>query len=143
MHGITQSSVFPAVLAALIVVIGWFVTNMMTASRETNARRAALRAAYIADAYEKLAMASNRNITTEHATMMELAVAKIQLYGTPEEIAGLNVFLDGWEKEQPDGKPRGDIDPILKALRDSLRREHKMAPLDGPVRWIRPLGGAK
>lgn len=128
-----------ALAAALVVAIGWIVSAYMAAAQ----RRAEARTAYLVEAYDDLALSSNRLLTPEYARMLETAVAKIQLYGNEEEIAAVNHLLDTWERPQPDGKPRADIDPALVTLRNSLRRELGLSAISGQVRWIRPLGGLK
>jgi hypothetical protein len=140
-HLVTLAS---AILAAVVVMIGWFITNKFSIERENSNRRAEMRTAYIVDAYERLALAANRpEITPEFSRMLELAVSKIQLLGDNTEISAVNHFLDTWGTPQPDGRPRGELDPLLFSLRASLRSELSLPKVDGPVRWIRPMGGAR
>ncbi len=132
-----------AAIAGSIVAGGWFIPNRQTSERDNRNREQALMATYLTEAFEMLANAANRSLTPEHAKLMENAVTKIQLFGSPEEIRAVNLFLDSWEKPQPDGRPRGNLDPLLLSLRNSLRERLSLPRLDGPVRWIRPLGGAQ
>jgi hypothetical protein len=132
-----------ALMAALVIAAGWFITNRLAQTLATRNRREETRVAYIVDAYEKLANAANRAMTPEHARMIEQAIAKIQLLGTNEEIAAVGHFLDTWDKPQPDGIPRGDLDPLLSSLRNSLREQLSLSKVSGPIRWIRPMGGRK
>jgi hypothetical protein len=133
-----------AALAAVIVAIGWFVTNWQTSNRENRNREQSMMSGYLAEAFEALANAANRpELTVEYARLIETAVAKIQLFGNTIEVNAVHLFLDEWEKPQPDGRPRGNLYPLLFALRNSLRQRLSLPPLKTPVRWIRPLGGAQ
>ncbi len=130
-------------VATAALVIGWFLNSRLTSNRDDTNRRHQMVTGYLIEAYDELTMASNRDLTPEFARMMESAVAKIQLFGTPEEIQAVHAFLDEWQRPQPDGRPRGSLDPLLLLLRNSLRQEISLPAVAGQVRWIRPLGGAQ
>jgi hypothetical protein len=134
-------TIVSTIFGAILVVVGWFLGNYLTNEQALRNRQAELRTAYMIDAYEKFATAANREMTPEYAAMIETAVAKVQLFGTPAEIGAVNHFLDTWNQPQADRIPRGDLNPILFALRDSLRQEIALPRIEGPVRWIRPFGG--
>lgn len=132
-----------AVLGVMLTVVGWFANNWLIAAREHKNRKEEMRIEYLMEAFDKLSFAANRpELTPEFARMMEIAISKIQLFGTAEEIRLVHEFLDEWrESEKKTGQPRGSFDPILFELRNSLRAALSQDPIDGPVRWIRPLGG--
>jgi hypothetical protein len=129
------------IFGAALIVGGWFLNSHLVNEQALHNRQAELRTAYMVDAYEKFATASNREMTPEYASMIESAVAKVQLFGTEKEVDAVNHFLDTWNQPQPDHIPRGDLNPILFALRDSLRQEIALPKIEGPVRWIRLRGG--
>jgi type II secretory pathway pseudopilin PulG len=142
--GLTVShlvSLVSAGLAATIVMVGWY----LTAAQAVKNRQAELRTAYIVSAFEDLALAANRPLpmTPENILKFETAVAKVQLFGNDAEIKAINHFIDTYTQPQSDGIARGELDPALFALRDSLRRELRLTPVEGPVRWFRPQGGGR
>jgi hypothetical protein len=136
-----QATILSATIAALIVAGGWFMTNWLATKREHANRRREIRLAYLFDAYDKLSASANRQLTPEFARSMEVAISKIQLMGTLDEIRLSHVFLDEWSRKQSDGRPRANLDPLLFELRNNLRREIELPPVNTPVRWIRPEGG--
>jgi hypothetical protein len=133
----------PAVMAAFVVVIGWFITNWLTTSREHKNRQNEMRIAYLIDAYEKLTSSANRQQDETTANKMSEAVAKIQLLGNPEEIKLLHKFLDEWDRTAQTGQPKASLDPLLQELRRSLREELELLEVKSAIRWVRPLGGAR
>jgi hypothetical protein len=136
-----------AVFAAVVAIWGWSKTNKYTVERDHKNREKEARVAYLVDAYEKLALYANRPPAPEFSRMLEIAVAKIQLFGTAEEIGHLHAFVDQWaQKEAAKERPSGNIDPLLKALRNRLREELSLPPVPADrdaIRWIRPEGGAQ
>jgi len=101
---------------------------------------------YLVDAYEAFAMAANRPPTDEnkeYARKLELAVAKIQLFGSPDEIRTVQDFLHEYVQPRPEGTPRADLDRLLFLLRNSLRVRLALLNVDSAVHWFRPFGGAQ
>jgi hypothetical protein len=140
-------AVFAAGVAAGVAIWGWSKTHKYTIERDHKNREKEARIAYLIGAYDNLALSANRPPTPEFNRMLETAAAKIQLFGTAEEIGHLHAFLDQWaQKEAAKQRPSGNIDPLLKALRNRLREELSLPPVpvdrDG-IRWIRPEGGAQ
>jgi hypothetical protein len=73
----------------------------------------------------------------------EIAVAKIQLFGSPDEIRTVQDFLQEYGQPQPDGISRADLNRLLFLLRNSLRERLALQKIDSPVHWFRPFGGAQ
>jgi hypothetical protein len=82
-------------------------------------------------------------MTPEFARMIEEALARIQLYGSPNEITLVHSFLAEWEATGRQGQPRASLDPLVFALRNALRKEMGQPAVDSQVKWIRPMGGAQ
>jgi hypothetical protein len=137
-----DTSQWIAVLSVVAVVIGWFASSWLQSTRERKRRQDEMRVAFLAEAYERLALISNRSLTDEVARSIETAVAKYSLSEIPKAIKLVHRFLDEWaESEQKTGQGRASLDPLLFALRDSLRRELSLSKVRSPVRWLRPRGG--
>jgi hypothetical protein len=135
-----DQSLINTLIASVIVVIGWPASIYI----QNENRKNEIINSYLIEAYQDLALSSNRVLTPEYAKMMETAVAKIQLYGNAEDVAAVHEFLKEWHKQYPDGKARGDLNPILFTLRNSLRKNLELPPLQGEdakIHWFRPLGG--
>jgi hypothetical protein len=144
MAEILNVSQWIAVISLVTVVLGWFASSWLSSKRERKRRQDEMRLSYLVDAYEKLALASSRALNDELARSIESAVAKIQLFGTLNDIKLVRQFLDEWRAtEQQTGQGRASLDPLLFALRDSVRQELSLpAAPRSPIRWIRPMGGA-
>jgi|HubBroStandDraft_6_1064221.scaffolds.fasta_scaffold1064554_2 hypothetical protein len=139
-------AVAAAGVAAGVAIWGWSKTHKYSIERDHKNREKETRIAYLVDAYDKLALYANRVPTPEFSRMLEIAVEKIQLFGTAEEIGHLHAFLDEWAQTAAAGRARASIDPLLKALRNRLREELALAPVPADrdnIRWIRPEGGAQ
>src|SRR5262245_47962855 len=136
------------VVTSLIVIIGWWVVHRLTVDRDSRNREAQMVTGYLVETYEKIA--NYGNIDPEKldkadwvafARMLETAVAKVQLFGTPEQIRLLHDALDQWaETEKRTGKPSISVDAMLFDLRNDLRKRLSLCAVNSPVRWVRPLG---
>jgi hypothetical protein len=140
-------AVLVAGVAAGVAILGWSKTNEYMVERDHKNREKEARIAYLVDAYDKLAFSANRPPSPEFNRMLEIALEKIQLFGTAEEIGYLYAFIDEWARREAAGqRPSGNIDPLLKALRNRLREELSLPPVPADreaIRWIRPEGGAQ
>jgi hypothetical protein len=104
-----------ALLAALMIAFGWVVA----ANQQYRNRQQEMKVAYLVDAYDKLALSANRELTPEFATMLETATAKIQLFGSPEEIRLLHRFLDEWGKNRQPARKLGPA-TVCEGVRNKL-----------------------
>jgi hypothetical protein len=98
---------------------------------------------YLVDTYEGLALATNGELSAEEENKMRLALAKIQLFGSKKEIDLVNKFFDEWQRQQPDGRPRASLDPLLFEIRNSIRGRLDLDPVESPIHWLRPRGGLR
>jgi hypothetical protein len=137
------------IIGWLLIIIGWGIVHRLAVNRDRRNRQAEMAIAYLADAFEKIALYANRrpeDLRQEDLAtfvrMLESAVAKIHLFGTPRQISILNKALDEWDKSAITGRPQMQVDPLLSALRNDLRRRLSLPFINTPLRWIRPLGGA-
>jgi len=83
-----------------------------------------MRIEYLLAAYRRLEGASNRAITSAHEADIESALTDIQLLGSPSQVALAHDFANSFAKER-----RADSGPLLDDLRDSLRRELLLDPV--------------
>ena len=114
------SNFITAIISTAVIIVGWAVAHRLTVRRDTLAKRRDLRVQYLLDAYRRLEDAANRPLDSlpEAKRAFESAVADIQLLGTSEQIDALLKYLNQLTKEGG-----GNVDPVLKLLRDDLRKE--------------------
>ena len=109
-----------ALFSAAIIIVGWIVAHRFNLKRDTLAKRRDLRIQYLLNAYRRLEDTANRPLDSlpDAKRAFESAVADIQLLGTREQIEALLKYMNQFTKEGG-----GNIDPVLKLLRDDLREE--------------------
>lgn len=109
----------PILIPAGVVILGWIVAHELNVRRDTLAKRRDLRVQYLIEAYRKLEDNAGRiNALPEVKRTFESAVADIQLLGTRTQIDALLLFLQQFKDNTNE-----TIDPVLKLLRDDLRKE--------------------
>jgi hypothetical protein len=121
------SSIAPAVIATvisalvttIIAVAGWVVGHRTNVRRDALQMRKDLRVRYLLDAYRRVEDSTGRSLEDVPGAKraIESASADIQVLGTKAQIAVLLPYLAGFSK----GETR--IEPLLKILRDDLRKE--------------------
>lgn len=106
-------------IAALVVVIGWYVVHRSNMARDRANKRHDMIVEYLLEAYRRLEKAANReDKTEEQAVAFESAVADIQLLGSPDQITKTVEYLEAHASVGG-----GTIDNVLSLLRDDLRKE--------------------
>ena len=118
---------------AAIVVAGWFFGHWLTARRELSSRKREARLKALEAAYMRLATSSNRELTPELLDKLETFVSEIQLYGTPKQVELMSQLVQAFIR------PPGVVsfDELLRDLRDTIREQLALEPLQGPVWWLR------
>jgi hypothetical protein len=127
------TSLLPILIPAAIVILGWIAAHELNVRRDTLAKRRDLRVQYLIEAYRKLEdNAGRQNSLPEVKRAFESAIADIQLLGTRAQIDALLIFL-----QQFKDNTNGNIDPVLKLLRDDLRKELNLESSLTPVHQFR------
>ncbi len=118
MGGVWQG-VAPLLAAILGAVLGGFVVHLLTSRREAVGVRRAQRIDYLIAAYRRLIRASNRpRLTRKYVNDLESAFADIMLLGEKDEISAAHAFMVEFTETLD-----GSLDPVIGALRRSLRDE--------------------
>jgi hypothetical protein len=120
-------------IPATIAVGGWLVGHWLNARRELFNRRREARLKGLEMAYNRLALVALRDWTDELMTEFEKFVAEIQLYGTPKQITLMQEIVNALTRPEAEVS----FDSLLKDLRDALRLELRMEPVEGNVWWYR------
>lgn len=109
------------ILSALVgAIVGGFVVHLFTARRELHNIRRAQRVEFLVLAYRRLTDASNRGsaLSEEQRDGLESALSDVVLLGERAEIDAAQQFM----RQMADQKG-ADLEPLLQALRRSLRTE--------------------
>ena len=106
-----------------------FLGHLLTTRREAQNRRREQRTGYLVSIFHTLAKVNNADIL-DHADDVRLAVADAQLFGTPKQVA----LVDQFRKDLQENN-HADMGDLLQELRDSLRAELKMEPIEEPTFW--------
>lgn len=122
-------------LASLIstvvgAIVGGFCVHKLTMSRELVAARGAKRTDYLISVYRQLANAANRRsgMSQTQIDCLEAALADVILLGEKEEIVAAREFIVGMAETRS-----AELDPLLGALRTSLRRELELSEVAVPA----------
>lgn len=141
------ATIMAASIAAAVAVAGWHWSNSLTADREFKNRRRELTTQYLIDAYQKLALASNRvppggtlddaMPTGQYADWFEESITKIQLLGSPAEIGALHQAIDHLDAMRAGKAGNAPSDDLLQTLRRTLRTELQLEPIESKIRQVR------
>jgi len=126
-------------IAAAIAVLGWYVAHHFNTTRDRTNKRHDMITQYLLEAYRRLEMAANReDKTKEQAIAFESAIADIQLLGSQAEISETIQYLRAHASANG-----GNIDQLLCLLRNDLRQELGLSPVEEPpliFRFVRDRG---
>ena len=122
----------------LVTISGWCINNQMNIARDELNKLREIRLQYLIQTYRSLALAVQRKpeAGSKYFRDMESAITDIQLFGTDKQIKGVEEFLKEFKE-----KSKGNVDSILKDLRNELRKELRLSNVKGDVQWFRPEGG--
>lgn len=121
--------VFVSAFVALLVVV---LAHAFTLWRDRQNRRQEQRIDYLISVYRAFSKANHHPRLFEVGEDLEQAVADVQLFGTPEQVALARQFAIDLGTMQT-----ASMDDLLVELRDSLRAELGAAPLSGRQVWMR------
>ncbi len=128
----TTSVTIQILTSALVAVIVVAVTHLFTRHRDRENRRREQRIEYLVSVFRGLSKANNHPRLHEVADELEQAIADIQLFGTPEQVALAQKFAIDLGSTQ-----EAELDSLLIAVRDSLRSELGALPITEKMVWLR------
>jgi len=122
----------PLITTVVIAIVGWYIVHYFTAQRDRDNRRRDELIRYRIGAYRTLAKAVEHRQLYLIADEVQSAIADIQLFGTPAQI-------DMVGKVVQEVTLHGDasLKELLQALRDDLRAELQLLPVNENIWWIR------
>lgn len=122
----TSNAFIGSLFAAILAIAGWAVVHGLNIKRDRINKRRDMITEILLSAYRRLEMAANREfLLEEHALAFESAFSDIQLLGSISQVEAAKKY--GHEHSQ---SGQGNINELLSLLRDELRLELKLAPID-------------
>jgi len=108
-------------LAVAIAIAGWIFGYISSSKLNLKNKKKEMRIQYLIEVYETL---SNSCLRMEYSPDIEMAVTKIQLFGSEEQIKLTHDFLTEFSQNYT-----ATYDELLQKLRDDLRRELNLSNL--------------
>lgn len=136
--GIALKSVLDAttlglVIPAVVVVVGWLVGHRLSFAREVAAKRRETRLECLESAFMVLHASIARSRTPEQNRAIEVAVGRMQLYGTPTQLVLFDRFADEIIKRDT----KVPIGQLLVELQNNIRGEIGLPPVSNrSVAWV-------
>jgi len=91
------------------------------------------------EAYRRLADATERkDLSATFWADLGTAFLDVQLFGSTNQIKAAHEFADQLVEHG-----QGQLVVLLSSLREDLREELKLEPVEGPIRVLRPVFAAK
>lgn len=125
---------YQALLAVLVVMVGWLVVHGQNLERDLQAKRLDTQVQYLIEAYRRLEKAAGREHGFEtdeehlqYSQEVEGAIGDIQLFGTPEQV---DLAKDVVASLAGDGRHKVDLTPLLQCLRRDLRQKLLLRPVE-------------
>ncbi|PPG67978.1 hypothetical protein C5C16_08380 [Rathayibacter rathayi] len=132
MDSSTTNMILTVAASLLGALVGSLVGHLLTKSREQESQRRTLRIQYLIQAYHSIANAVDREaVTREQIQAAEDAVIDIVLLGKCEEIRAVETIQNTGNKEG------FRLKPVMDALRDSLRKELRLPPVETKAVYLR------
>lgn len=129
-----MSALGTAAIALASAGLASVLTHLLTSRRDLANRRRELRVEYLLSAYRTMADSPERDLYrgSPDARAFEKAVADIQLLGSRQQVELATELAREMATES-----RADPDPLLRLLRDDLRREMTLEALSGKPTHLR------
>ena len=124
----------PLLITTCVAILGWVVAHRFTAARDLKNKRLELRTRYLLEAYRQLERAVGRRVTQETVSVVESAFADIHLLGSREHVQKTAEYVHELGDKDLGDLPLG---PLLLDLRNSLRQELGLEPLESDVEHLR------
>jgi hypothetical protein len=111
-------------IPTVVAIASWFVGSWLSLRRDRANKLRELRVQYLIDAYRRLEAVVHRQMDSQQSSLMESAIADVQLFGSAPQVAAARRFVS----EMQGGS--GSLNDLLLILRNDLRNELELEPLD-------------
>ena len=124
----------PLLITTIVAIVGWFAVHQFSAARDRRNRLLDLKTEYLLSVHRRLERSVGKIVTRESADDIEQAIADLQLLGSPRQAHMARDYIKAWG-----GKDLGGISvgPLLEELRDSIRKDFDLEPIDKPIDHFR------
>jgi hypothetical protein len=120
-------------ITASTVVAGWVVGHYFTSMRDRRNKKRDLTIQHLINAYMVLTNEVTQRIQTpERKKLLEKIISEIQLFGSPEQVRMAKQLADDIVK-----KIDFEFDDLVNSLRNDLRKQLILPPIEGNVMWLR------
>lgn len=120
-------------ITIVIGIAGWYIVHFLTSRRDRVQRRRQLSTEHLIEAYRILTREiSNRPLSKEKTTKLENIVSDIQLFGSVKQVELAQELVDTMTRNE-----KFDLDPLINSLRNDLRKQLRLKPVQGNVKWLR------
>jgi hypothetical protein len=120
-------------ITVIFGVIGLVIAHYFNSRRDRGLKRREVITAHLINAYKILANdITERKASPDRDLKLETVIAELQLFGSAKQIE--------MTKKLTDAIVVGGtfyFDDFLNDLRDELRKELELSPIEGNVRWLR------
>jgi hypothetical protein len=120
-------------ITIIVAVLGWIIAHRLNSVRDRSLKRRELITTHLINAYRILANdITRREASYERDLKLETVISELQLFGSEKQIHLTKKLTDDITKG-------GDfyVDDLLNDLRQELRKELNLTPIEGNVRWLR------
>ncbi|HMN25510.1 MAG TPA: hypothetical protein PKE38_13485 [Ignavibacteriaceae bacterium] len=121
------------VVTAITVVLGWIVGHYFTSTRDRRNKKRDLTIQHLINAYTVLTNEIThrpKSINSDRA--LEKVISDIQLFGSIEQVEIAKSLAAEIAQKGNSG-----IDDLINSLRNDLRRQLKLPPIEGNITWLR------
>jgi hypothetical protein len=125
-------SALSPLIAAAVVVVGWYKVNQFAAERDQKNKRRDLCLTMMLDVYRALASSAYRPFVGDAAIEVEKALESIQLLGTPKQIVLAQQLVNHFAEHHGT-----DWTALLEELRTSLRDALSLETVTGGLLHLR------
>lgn len=122
------------IISAVIAVVGGVLSHQLAAWRDRANRRREYRVAYLIEVFRALRKVSHqvRNDVPKAVDELDKLLSDIQFLGNEEQIKAAMEL-----GEEVKEKHAADLDPLMTALRNELRRELGRSRHKGPIKRLK------
>ncbi len=120
------------IVTVLVAVAGWIFAGWLSSRRDTANKRSDLVVQHLIDAYKILTQEiGHRETSIESITMFENLLSEIQLFGSRKQVKLARQLSN---QTAHDGV--SEIDSLVEDMRNSLRKELGLEPVEGATSWL-------
>jgi hypothetical protein len=121
------------VITIALAVVGWLIAHNFTSRRDVACKRRDISLVHLINAYRILTNDISHRIQTDERTkLLENLLSDIQLFGSVDQVDMARLLAS--EVATSD---EFELDPLINSLRDDLRTQLQLPPIEGNVKWLR------